>query len=116
VLNIIGDVKDQNVVIVDDLISTGGSLVEAAAALKEQGALDIYACIVHPVLAGPAIERINGSCIKELIVSDSIPVDEAATEGKVKVLSVAPILSEAIKRIHQNESVSSLFANASVEA
>ena len=116
VMNIIGEVKDRSVVIVDDLISTAGSLVEAAAALKDAGAKDIYACIVHPVLAGPAIERINQSRIKELIVSDSIPTEGKPSCPKLKVLRVASILAEAIKRIHQNESVSSLFANASVEA
>jgi ribose-phosphate pyrophosphokinase len=116
VMRVIGDVAGQNVVIIDDLISTGGSLVEAAEALKEAGALDIYACIVHPVLAGPAIERINKSCLKELVVSDTIPVEGKDPCSKLRVLSVAPLLAEAIKRIHQNESVSSLFANASVEA
>jgi len=116
VMNIIGEVKDRNVVIVDDLISTAGSLVEAASALKDAGAKDIYACIVHAVLAGPAIERINQSRIKELVVSDSIPTEGKPSCPKLKVLPVASILAEAIKRIHQNESVSSLFANASVEA
>lgn len=116
VMSIIGDVSGQNVVLVDDLVSTGGSLVEAAQALKDSGALNIYACIVHPVLAGPAIERINKSCIKEIVVSDSIPVEGKESCSKLRILSVAPILAEAIKRIHQNESVSSLFANASVEA
>lgn len=116
VMSIIGDVSGQNVVLVDDLVSTGGSLVEAAQALKDAGALNIYACIVHPVLAGPAIERINKSCIKEIVVSDSIPVEGKESCSKLRILSVAPILAEAIKRIHQNESVSSLFANASVEA
>jgi ribose-phosphate pyrophosphokinase len=116
VMRVIGDVAGQNVVIIDDLVSTGGSLAEAAEALKEAGALDIYACIVHPVLAGPAIERINKSCLKELVVSDTIPVEGKGPCSKLRVLSVAPLLAEAIKRIHQNESVSSLFANASVEA
>jgi len=116
VMSIIGDVSGQNVVLVDDLISTGGSLVEAAEALKDAGAQNIYACIVHPVLSGPAIERINRSCIKEIVVSDSIPVEGKEPCSKLRILSVAPILAEAIKRIHQNESVSSLFADASVEA
>jgi ribose-phosphate pyrophosphokinase len=116
VMNIIGDVKDQNVVIVDDMISTGGSLVEAAAALKKAGALDIYACVVHPVLAGDAVEKINNSVIKELVVSDSIPTEDKKTCTKLKVLSVSSMLAEAIKRTHLYQSISSLFANASVEA
>lgn len=116
VMNLIGDVKGRNVVIVDDLISTGGSLVEAAVALKEFGAEDIYACVVHPVLAGPAIERLEASVIKEFITSDTITVPENKRTKKITVLSVAPLLAEAIKRIHKNASISSLFANASVEA
>jgi ribose-phosphate pyrophosphokinase len=116
VMNIIGDVKNQNVVIVDDLISTGGSLAEAGAALKKAGALDIYACIVHPVLAGNAVKKINESVIKELVVSNSIPTEDKKACTKLTVLSVAPVLAEAIKRTHLNESISSLFENTSVEA
>ena len=115
VLNIIGDVEGKNVVIIDDLISTGGSLVEAAMALREQGALDISAVIVHPVLAGPAIERVENSVLTELVVSNSIPVPERVQNGKIKVLSVASILGEAIRRIHNDESVSTLFGNVQVE-
>jgi ribose-phosphate pyrophosphokinase len=115
VLNIIGDVEGKNVVIIDDLISTGGSLVEAAAALREHGALDISAVIVHPVLAGPAIERVENSVLTELVVSNSIPVPEKVQNGKIKVLSVASILSEAIRRIHNDESVSTLFGDVQVE-
>ncbi|MCB9799324.1 MAG: ribose-phosphate pyrophosphokinase [Candidatus Omnitrophica bacterium] len=116
VMNIIGSVQDKNVVIIDDIISTAGSLVEAAKALKNAGALDIYAAIVHPVLAGPAIERLRDSVIKELIVTNSIPLGEEKRIDKIKQLSVAPLLAEAIKRIHQNESVSSLFSKVGVEA
>ncbi len=116
VMNLIGDVKDKNVVIIDDLVSTGGSLCEAAAAVKRFGAKDIYATVVHPVLAGPAIERLAGSDIKEFITSDSIPISEEKKIDKITVLSVAPLLAEAIKRIHHQTSVSSLFADASVEA
>ncbi len=115
VMNIIGEVKDKNVVMMDDLISTGGSIVKAATVLKEHGALDIYAGIVHPVLAGPAVERIESSPLKELVVSNSIPIADKVKNGKIKVLSVAPILAEAIRRIHNDESVSTLFANAEVE-
>ncbi|MBI4550150.1 MAG: ribose-phosphate pyrophosphokinase [Candidatus Omnitrophica bacterium] len=116
VLNIIGEVAGKNVVIVDDLVSTGSSLVEAAQALKEAGALDIYSAVVHPVLAGPAISRIENSVIREMIVTDTIPIAETKKCSKIKVLSVASLLGEAIKRIHDNESVSTLFANAAVEA
>lgn len=116
VMNIIGDVNGYNVVIVDDLISTGGSIVEAANALQAAGAQDIYACVVHPVLAGPAIERIQGSCIKKMIVSDTIPLSSEKKIDKIKVLSVAPILVEAIKCIHDNASVSLLFQGTDVEA
>lgn len=114
-MNLIGEVEGKNVVIVDDLISTGGSLVEAAATLKKRGALDISACIVHPVLAGPALERVENSVLSELLVSNSIPVPASHTNGKIKALSVAPILAEAIRRINNDESVSNLFANAKVE-
>jgi len=116
VMNIIGEVADRNVVIVDDLVSTGSSLVEAAVALRSAGALDIYAAVVHPVLAGEAVERIESSIINEMIVTDTIPFADKKKSRKIKVLSVAPLLAEAIKRIHENESVSSLFAQAAVEA
>jgi ribose-phosphate pyrophosphokinase len=115
VMNVIGDVEGKNVVIIDDLISTGGSLVEAAEALKAKGALDISAAIVHPVLAGPAVERVQNSILTELVVSNTIPVPEEVQNGKIKVLSVAPILGEAIRRIHNDESVSTLFGNLLVE-
>lgn len=116
VMNIIGEVKDKNVVLVDDLISTGGSMVEAARALKDAGALDIYAVVVHPVLAGNAIEKIKNSVLKELIVSNSIPIAPEKKIDKIRQISVAPLLAEAISRIHSNESVSSLFSAVKVEA
>jgi len=116
VMNIIGSVEDKNVVITDDLISTGGSIVEAARALKEAGALDVYAAVVHPILAGPAIERVSKSDLKELIVTNSIPLDDAKKISVIKQLSVAGLLAEAIFRIHNNESVSSLFSKVGVEA
>ena len=116
VMHIIGSVKDKNVVIVDDLISTAGSLVEAAKALKVHGARDIYAAIVHPVLAGPAIERIQKSVIKELIVTNSIPLGKEKRIAKIKPLSIAPLLADAIYRIHYNESISTLFSSSAVEA
>ncbi len=116
VMNIIGEVKDRNVLLVDDLISTGGSLVEAAKALKKEGALDVYAAVVHPVLAGSAVEKVSQSVIRELVVTNTIPIPPGKQSPKIRVLSVAKLLAEAILRIHSNESVSSLFAQSGVEA
>lgn len=116
VMHIIGEVKGKNVVLVDDLISTGGSVVEAAKALKANGALDIYVMAVHPVLAGPAIERLQNSPVKELIVSNSIPLSASKKIKKITQLSVAPLLADAIARIHYNISVSELFKRSGVEA
>ena len=116
VMSIIGEVKGKNVVIVDDLISTGSSIVEAVKGLKNEGCLDVYAAIVHPILAGPAIERIKNSALRELVVSDSIPIAPGKIISKIKVLSVAQLLGEAIKRIHEDESVSFLFQKSAVEA
>lgn len=115
VMNIIGEVEDKNAIIVDDIISTGGSLTKAAAALKDKGACEIRATVVHPVLADPAVEYVENSVLTELVVSNSIPVPKRACNGKIKVLSVAPILAESIRRINNDESVSNLFANAKVE-
>jgi len=108
-MNILGDIKGKNVIIVDDLVSTASSLVEAAAALKKQGAKEIYAAITHPVLSGPAIKRISDSSIKKLFVTNTIPVENGKKHKKIEVLSIAPLLAEAIKRIHNEESVSCLF-------
>lgn len=116
VMNVIGDIKGKNVIIVDDLISTGGSLVSAAAALRQKGAGKIYAAIVHPVLAHPAIDRLADSVLEELVVVDTIPISHRDLErARITLLSVAPMLAEAIRRIHRDESVSDLFANAQVE-
>lgn len=111
VMNIMGEVSGRNLVIVDDIISTAGSLTEAAKALKENGARSIYAAITHPILAHPALERLDNSPLTELIVTDSIPLRDEVKNYKmnIKVLSVAGLLGEAIKRIYKNESVSSLF-------
>lgn len=109
VMNILGDVDGKDVCIVDDIIATGGSLVEAVLALKEKGARDVYATITHPVLSGPAIERLRKSGIKRLYVTDTIPIPKEKKIPKIEVLSVAELLGEAIKRIHKEESVSVLF-------
>jgi len=108
-MNILGNIKSKNVIIVDDLVSTASSLVEAALALKKQGAKEIYAAITHPVLSGPAIKRISTSCIKKLFVTNTIPVENGKKHKKIEVLSIAPLLAEAITRIHNEESVSCLF-------
>jgi len=109
-MNIIGDVKGKRVIILDDMIDTAGTVVQAASAMKKAGALEISVCCTHPVLSGPAIDRIEKSDIKEAIVTDTIPLsDRAKNCGKIKVLSVSGILGEAVRRIYYNDSVSSLF-------
>jgi ribose-phosphate pyrophosphokinase len=110
VMNIIGNVKGKRIIILDDMIDTAGTVVQAARAMKEAGALEVSICCTHPVLSGPALERIEGSEIKEVIVTDTIPLsDRAKTCKKIKVLSVSGILGEAVRRIYYNDSVSSLF-------
>jgi ribose-phosphate pyrophosphokinase len=110
VMHIIGDVAGETCIIVDDMIDTAGTLCNAARALKEQGAREVYACASHAVLSGPALERIGESCLKEVLVTNSIPVDDKAKGcPKLRVLSVAELLAEAIRRINGDESVSSLF-------
>ncbi len=108
-MHIMGDVEGKNVVIVDDMVATAGSLVEAVAALKKAGALEVYASITHPVLCGPAIERLKNSQIKELVVTDTIPIPKENMITRIKVLSVASLLGEAIMRIHNEKSISVLF-------
>lgn len=108
VMNIMGDVDGKTVFIVDDMVATAGSLVEAVDAVREKGAHKVYAAVSHPILSGKAMERIGKSALEKLIVTDTIPVGDKKS-GKIIVLSVAGLLGEAIKRIHLNESVSSLF-------
>lgn len=109
VMNIIGDIEGKTAIILDDMIDTAGTITQAAEALKKQGAKQVYACCTHAVLSGPAIERLEKSPIKELVVTNTIPKREGATSEKIKRLSVGPLLGEALKRIHCGESVSSLF-------
>jgi ribose-phosphate pyrophosphokinase len=110
VMNIIGEVKGKDAILVDDIIDTAGTLTHAAKALAEAGARTVSACCTHGVLSGPAIERIEKSPLTELMVTDTIPLrTEARACAKVKQLSVARILGEAIKRIHHGDSISSLF-------
>ncbi len=107
VMHILGEVDGKTSLLVDDLITTGSSLVEAARALKRAGAIECYACVTHPVLSEPALKRIEQAPLRELFVSDTIPV--RYPHPKIKVLSVAPLLSEAISRIHYEQSLSVLF-------
>jgi ribose-phosphate pyrophosphokinase len=110
VMHIIGDVEGRHCLIVDDLIDTAGTLVKAAEALTEQGALSVTACATHAVLSGPAVERISSSDIQQVVVTNSIPLrDDAMKCSKIKVLSVAPLLARAIQSIHEDGSVSTLF-------
>jgi ribose-phosphate pyrophosphokinase len=110
VMNIIGNVEGKTCVIVDDMVDTAGTLCEAARALKDAGAVRVLAAITHPVLSGPALKRISESVLSELIVTDTIPLrQEAVDHEKIKVVSVAQQIGEAIRRINNEESVSSLF-------
>ncbi len=110
VMHIIGEIEDRDCVILDDMIDTAGTLTNAARALADQGARSVVASATHALLSGPAVQRIADSPLQEVIVSDTIPLSEAAVSmGKMTVLSVASILGETIKRIHHSDSVSSLF-------
>ncbi|MDP3790080.1 MAG: ribose-phosphate pyrophosphokinase [Candidatus Omnitrophota bacterium] len=109
VMFIMGDVKGKNALIVDDIVATAGSIVEATEALKKSGARDIYVAATHPILSGPAIERLKKSQIKKMLVTNTIPVPKAKMIPKIEVLSIAPLLAEAINRIHKEESISTLF-------
>jgi ribose-phosphate pyrophosphokinase len=109
VMNIVGNIEGKTAIIIDDIIDTAGTITLAAGALVEAGAREVYACCTHPVLSGPAIERIANSKIKELIVTNTIPLKEEQMIDKIKVLSVAPIIGEAIIRVHEELSVSKLF-------
>jgi ribose-phosphate pyrophosphokinase len=110
VMHIVGDVKDQVCVIVDDMVDTAGTLTEGAKALSKAGAKSVFAVITHPVLSGPAIKRIVESPLEQLVVTDTIPLStEAQNCPKLHVVTVAPLLGEAIRRINNEDSVSSLF-------
>ncbi|SDN23726.1 ribose-phosphate pyrophosphokinase [Desulfonauticus submarinus] len=110
-MRVIGEVKDKVAIVLDDMIDTAGTMVEAGRVLKENGAKEVYACATHPVLSGPAIERLKKSCFKEIIVTDTIPLKEEAEKcGKFKVISVASLIAKAIHNIHTESSVSVLFS------
>lgn len=109
VMNVIGEVKGMIAILFDDMVDTGNSIINAAEAVKRQGAREVYAGCTHAVFSGNAINKIEGSCIKQMIVTDTIPLPEKKRRPRIKVLSVAELLGEAIKRIYEETSVSSLF-------
>lgn len=109
VMNIVGNIEGKTAIIIDDIIDTAGTITLAASALIENGAKEVYACCTHPVLSGPAVERIESSDIKELVVTNTIPMPEEKWFDDVTQLSVAPLLAEAIIRVHEKLSVSKLF-------
>jgi len=110
VMHVVGDVEGKTAILLDDMIDTAGTITQAATALVKFGAKEVYACCTHPVLSGPAIERLDASPIKEVVVTNTIPLDEKGrASGKIKVATIGPLLAEAIKRIHCGGSISSLF-------
>ncbi|HBO97297.1 MAG TPA: phosphoribosylpyrophosphate synthetase [Candidatus Omnitrophica bacterium] len=110
VMHILGNVKGKNAILVDDIIATGGSIVEAVGALTREGVKDVYAAVSHGILSGPAIERIAGcKALKEVVITDSIPLGKSKKIPKIKVVTIAHLLGEAIHRIHDEESISCLF-------
>jgi ribose-phosphate pyrophosphokinase len=109
VLHVIGEVEGKDIVILDDIVDTSGTLTNAANELKQKGAGHIYAACTHPVLSGPALKRIDDSSLEELIITDSIPLQNKQS-NKIKVLSIAPIIGDAIRGIHEERSISSLFS------
>ncbi|MFL2100960.1 ribose-phosphate diphosphokinase [Desemzia sp. FAM 24101] len=109
VMNIIGNVEGKKCILIDDMIDTAGTITLAAQALEDAGATEVYACCTHPVLSGPAIERIEASALKKVIVTDSIQLTEDKMSGKIVQISVSELMGDAIKRIHENKSVSPLF-------
>jgi ribose-phosphate pyrophosphokinase len=108
-MSVVGDVQDQTCILVDDMVDTGGTLVKACDTLAKAGATKVIACCVHPVLSGEARARLNKSALQEIIVTDTIPSAKPEEGDKFSVLSVAPLFAEAIRRIHSDDSVSSLF-------
>ena len=108
-MEIIGNIEGKTCVLVDDIIDTAGTIVKAAEALKERGAKEVYACATHGVLSGPAIDRLRDSVIKEVVLTDTIPLKEYKKIDKIRQLPIAPLFAEALRRIHSEHSVSILF-------
>jgi len=111
VMNVIGEVRGRRAIIVDDEIDTAGTLIEVVRALEREGVTEIYACATHGVLSDPAVERIDDSSIREIVLTDSIPLPAHKRLTRITTLSVAPLIGEAIKRIHRGESVGALFSS-----
>ena len=109
VMNIVGEVEGKTAILIDDIIDTAGTITLAADAMLDSGAKEVYACCTHPVLSGPANDRIDQSPIKELIVTNTIPLTEQITSNKIKQLSVGELIAESIKRVHEHRSISTLF-------
>ncbi len=110
IMNVVGEVKGKNAILLDDMIDTAGTITQAALALKEKGANTVYACCTHPVFSGSAIERIEGSCLEKVVATDTVALkEEALSCKKIEILSVANLLGEAIRRINEEDSVSELF-------
>jgi ribose-phosphate pyrophosphokinase len=110
-MNVIGEVRGRRAIIVDDEIDTAGTLVEIVRALEREGVTEMYACATHGVLSDPAVERIRDSALREVVITDSVPLVPAKRLPKITTLSVAPLIGEAIKRIHRGESVGALFSS-----
>lgn len=110
-MNVIGDVRGKRAIIVDDEVDTAGTLTETIHALEREGVSEIYACATHGVLSGPAIDRIEASSLAELVLTDTVPLPPAKRIGRITTLSIAPLIGEAIKRIHRGESVGALFSS-----
>jgi ribose-phosphate pyrophosphokinase len=110
IMHVIGELKGKTVIMIDDIIDTAGTITLGAQALVDRGAKDVYACCTHAVLSGPAIERLENSVIREVVVTNTIPLSKEKMIPRIKVLSVAPLLGEAIVRIHEDLSVSKLFS------
>jgi ribose-phosphate pyrophosphokinase len=108
-MNVVGDVEGQTCIIVDDMVDTGGTLIKAAQTLRDRGAKRVVACCVHPVLSGDSRARLNDSAIEEFVVTDTVPHEYAQRGDKFTAVSVASLFAEAIRRIHSDDSVSSLF-------
>jgi ribose-phosphate pyrophosphokinase len=109
ILEMVGEVQGKTAIIVDDLIQSGGTLIEAAEALLHRGARAVYACATHPVFAGQAMQKLVQSALAQVVITNTIPLAAEPQSDKIRVLSVAPLLAEAISRIHQDVSLSSLF-------
>ncbi len=109
IMNVVGEVEGKTAIMIDDLIDTAGTMALASEALLKQGAKEVYACCTHPVLSGPAVDRLRKSPIKEIVVTNSIPLPKEKELDRIKVLSVAPLIGQAISRVHNRQSVSTLF-------